>query len=69
MAKIVITLETVYGVEGKIYLDERFLGEIDNDLADEFASAITWALYGVIGNRKIQQLAETGTCQCSNARH
>jgi len=69
MAKIVITLDSIYGVEGKITLDETLLGEIDGNLADEFASAITWAVYGVIGNRKIQQLAETGTCSCSDARH
>ena len=69
MAKLVIELDSVYGVTGRLFLDENLLGDIDSDLADEFASAITWAVYGVIGNRKIQKLAETGTYSCSEARH
>jgi len=53
--KIKVMLEDVNGVTGEILIDEDLLGFMDQELANDIASAVTWAVYGMIGNRKLKE--------------
>jgi len=70
--KITVMIEDVNGVTGEIRIDTELLGFMDQELADDIASAVAWAVYGMIGNRKLREavkrLENTGTFLTTGGR-
>jgi len=53
--QIKIYITDVNGITGELAIDDSLLGNIDQELADDIASAVSWAVYGMIGNRKLRE--------------
>jgi len=53
--KVMVKLKEVHGIAGEVVIDESMIGSLDQELADDIASAVVWAVYGMIGNRRLKE--------------